>query len=134
MSNISEYLYEVFAAILFCFGITFAISLYNTSTQQSETVTQQDAVRENIAESEYGYIGEDIVTGSTVIANIMADAGNTRTYVDGVEISKETILSCVEGKDPSLLMVSIDTDAKYKISYTEDSKSNGVQGVTYTKQ
>lgn len=134
MSNISEHLYEVFAAILFCFGIAFAISLYTTSMKQSEIVARQEAVRENIAESEDGYQGDNLVSGSTVVANIMADAGSTKTYVDDVEIPKETILDCVEENNPSLLMVSIDPDAEYKISYTEDPESSGVLGVTYTKQ
>lgn len=134
MSNISEYLYEIFAAILFCFGITFAISLYNSSTQQSEAVTQQSTVRENVTESEYGYNGDDIISGSTVIANIMADAGSTRTYIDGIEIPKDTIISCVENKDPALLMLSVDADAEYQISYTEDADSNEVQAVSYTKE
>lgn len=96
-------------------------------------MAQQNTAKENIAESTDGYEGNDLISGSTVVANIMADAGETKTIVDGVEIPKELIARCVESKNPSILMQSVDTSAVYQISYTENSDGNDVQAVIYTK-
>lgn len=134
MSNISEYLYEVFAAILFCVGITFALNLFNSSTAQNNAATQLTTVKENVAESEDGYQGDNLVDGATVITNIMATGGTIPTYVDDVEIPQATIADCADSKDPSRIANFVETSGTYLVTYTEDPDSKLVKAVKYTKQ
>lgn len=134
MSNISEFLYEIFAAILFCIGISFAISLFNSSTAQSSTVTQLTSTKENVAESEDGYQGDNLVDGATVISNIMATGGTISTYVDGTELSMNMIVDCVNSKDSSRIANFVDISGTYLVTYTEDPGSKLVKAVSYTKQ
>lgn len=134
MSNISEFIYEIIAALVFCSGIAFAINLYNTGTQQLNTTTQINAAKENVAESVDGYQGDNLIDGATVITNIMADGGETKTIVDGSEISRDTIVGCVEEKDTTALKNVIDADATYLVTYTEDEDSSGIKAVNYEKK
>lgn len=143
MTNISEYIHEIIAAIIFVMAVTLMILLNNIGAD-TVNIVDDDARRKNtVVEGEDISKGSDVLNGASVYYDICeyAKLGSTVQLqvkagpgagITSIIIPNRVKNQIRENNVSSELYNYINTEAKYYREYITDKDGN-IVAVLYTK-